>query len=230
MTPSTVSIRQLATEFGITQGHLEQGGPRSRLSLADPMLDAFLDGGLPRGGITEIFGRISSGRTTFVHVLAAAATRAGEYVAWVDLPNALDPDGAYGAGANLEYVLWLNPKDRVTALRAVEQVLTVGGFRLVILDLDGSPSSRPVLPTSAWLRMARAAMDREAAVVVLGATSLVGSFATLSLEICPRRRVFAGENGPCPVFEGTTSALHLRKRKFGHPSAAVVDLFASTYA
>lgn len=227
--PSSL-LQQLVADLGPIRGRL--GHPargRSHLSLAIPTLDAFLDGGLPRGAITEIFGQVSSGRTTFAHLLTAAATREGEYVVWVDLPNTLDPEGAHDAGANLERVLWLNPRDRVSALRAVDQVLAAGGFHLVVLDLDGPPTSRAVLPPSVWLRMARAAVHRDAAIVVLGATSLAGSFATLSLEICASRRIFLGKGGPCPVFEGAVSALHLRRHKYGPPSAVAVDLFASTF-
>ncbi len=230
MATSSALFRQLVADLGPTRGSLGSTvpGPRSRLTLAIPTLDTFLDGGLPRGAITEIFGQVSSGRTTFAHVLAAAATRGGEYVAWIDLPNALDPEGAHEAGANLEQVLWLNPKDRLSALRAVEQVLSAGGFHLVVLDLDGSSSSRAMLPASVWLRLTRAAVLRDAAIVVLGTTSLAGSFATLSLEICPRRRIFVGKGGPCPVFEGAGCALHIRKHKYGPPGAVAVDLFAST--
>jgi hypothetical protein len=167
---------------------------------------------------------------TFAQALLAAATRAGEFAAWVDLPNSLDPDGAERAGVNLERVLWVYPVDWVTAFRAVEQVLNTGGFRLVVLDLEGQLPSRSWLPTSAWLRMARAAARGDAAIVVLSAARLAGTFATLALEACPHRRAFAGESGPCPVFEGATSSLYLRKYKFGPPGAVPVEFFASTGA
>jgi hypothetical protein len=127
-------------------------------------------------------------------------------------------------------VLWVYPVDWVTAFRAVEQVLGAGGFRLVVLDLEGSLPSRSWLPTSAWLRMARAATRRDAAIVVLSAARLVGAFATLSLEACPHRRAFAGNSGPCPVFEGGTISLYLRKYKFGPAAATPVEFFASTKA
>jgi hypothetical protein len=225
------SLRQLVVaDLGPIRGRLRDPGREhhSRLSLAIPTLDTFLDGGLPRGAITEIFGQVSSGRTTFAHLLTAAATRGGEYVVWIDLPNTLDPEAAHEAGANLERVLWLHPRDKISALRAVDQVLAADGFHLVVLDLDGGPVSTDVVAPSVWLRMARAAVHRDAAVVVLGAASLAGSFATLSLEICASRRIFLGKGGPCPVFDGVASALHLRRHKYGPPSAVAVDLFAST--
>ena len=201
-----------------------------RLPLAIPALDAFLEGGLLCGVITEIFGKVSSGRTTLAQALLAAATRAGECAAWVDLPNSLDPDGAERAGVDLERVLWVYPVDWVTAFCAVEQVLGTGGFRLVVLDLEDPLRSRSGLPTSAWLRMVRAAARREAAIVVLSAARLAGAFATLSLEVCPHHRAFAGKSGPCPVFEGVTSSLYLRKYKFGPAGVAPVEFFASTKA
>jgi hypothetical protein len=194
-----------------------------------PALNAFLDGGIPCGAITEIFGGVSSGRTTFAHALTSAATRAGEFAAWVDLPNALDPDCAQKAGVNLDRVLWMYPVDRFAAFRSVEYVLGAGGFRLVLLDLDGPPPSR-LLPASAWLRIARAAVHRDAAIVVLSNSRMAGTFATLSVETRPRRRAFVGEGGPCPVFQGSVSALHLRKYRFGPPGGAPVDFFASIRA
>ena len=203
---------------------------RDRLSLAIPALDAVLDGGLPRGAITEIFGRSSSGKTTLAHVLMAAATRRGECAAWIDLPNALDPDCAEQAGARLERVLWISPLDRLSALRAADHVLEAGGFRLVILDLAAPSSSSRSVPASVWLRMARAAVRRNAAVVVLATSRLVGAFATMSLEAHPRHRVFVGERGPAPVFEGMTTSLHLRKYKHGSSEAPPVDVFASIRA
>jgi hypothetical protein len=203
-----------------------QGNPsRASLPSAIPALDELFGGGLPWGAITEVIGGISSGRTTLAHVMASAATRAGEFVAWVDLSNALDPNCAERAGVDLERVLWVYPTDRRAAFRAVEQVLGAGGFRLVVLDLDG-----PLPSASTWLRMGRAAVHRDAAIVVLSSTRIPGTFATLSLEACANRRVFVGESGPCPVFEGGTSFLYLRKSKYGPSCERPVELFASTGA
>jgi hypothetical protein len=201
--------------------------PRARFRQLIPELDTFLGGGLPRGVITEIIGNASSGKTTLVLALVASATRDGEVVAWVDLPNALDAECAQAAGIDLEHVLWVRPSDPITALRSAEQLLIVGGFRLVILDLDAPEFSSTMLPASAWLRMVHAVIRHEAAVVVLGMWCRVGTFAALSLEACSRVRVFDGQKGPCPTFEGMTSSLRIRKNKIGFPQSVVVDLHAS---
>ena len=204
--------------------------PRLRLSLTLPDLDAVLGGGIPCGAITEIFGGASSGRTTLAQVLISAVTHAGEFAAWIDLPNAFDPNCARAAGVDLERMLWVSPADHLTALRSVEYVLDAGGFRVVVLDLDRPSGARPTVSASAWLRMGRAAACRNAAIVVIAAAHAVGTFAALSLEACAHRRVFAGESGPCPVFEGSTSSLRIQRYKFGPPATTLIELCASTKA
>jgi len=49
-----------------------------------PALDAGLDGGLPRGQLSELVGAASSGRTSLCVAAIAAATARGELVAVID--------------------------------------------------------------------------------------------------------------------------------------------------
>jgi len=69
-------------------------------------LDA-LTGGLPRGCLTEICGLASSGRTTVLLAVLAAATRRGEFCVVVDGSDALDPQSAAAAGVELDCLLWV---------------------------------------------------------------------------------------------------------------------------
>ena len=57
--------------------------PRECLPIGIAPLDA-LTAGFPRGAISEILGPDSSGRTTLIHSLLAAATARGEICAYVD--------------------------------------------------------------------------------------------------------------------------------------------------
>ena len=66
----------------------------ARLPTGLPVLDEALDGGLPRGRVTELTGPRSAGRTGLACAIAAAATRAGETIAWVDPEDALEPETA----------------------------------------------------------------------------------------------------------------------------------------
>src|SRR5215470_14171910 len=57
-------------------------------------LDARLQGGIPRGHVSELVGPRSSGRTTLLLRLLAAATARGELVALVDALDMLDVESA----------------------------------------------------------------------------------------------------------------------------------------
>src|SRR5437867_4944576 len=69
-------------------------------------LDA-MTGGLPRGAITEIFGPLSSGRTSSMVSILAEATASGEVCALVDGSDAFDPKSAAAAGLALNRLLWV---------------------------------------------------------------------------------------------------------------------------
>src|SRR5713101_7232114 len=62
-----------------------------------PELDS-LTGGLPRGGLTEVVGQDSSGRTSLLISALAAITARDEVSALVDAQDAFDPHSAQAAG------------------------------------------------------------------------------------------------------------------------------------
>ncbi len=70
-------------------------------------LDASLQGGLPRGQLSELVGAPSSGRTTLLLQILAAATRRGEIVALVDTFDRLDLASVVAAGVDLDRLLWI---------------------------------------------------------------------------------------------------------------------------
>jgi hypothetical protein len=72
-----------------------------------PTLDAMLNGGLPRGQLSEIAGGHSSGRTSLLLQIVAAATRRGEIAAIVDAFDRLDVAAAAAAGVDVERLLWI---------------------------------------------------------------------------------------------------------------------------
>lgn len=196
-------------------------------SLPLSLLPDIFGGVLPRGGIAEIFGGASSGKTTFAHVVVSTFVRRGEFAAWVDLPNSFDPRCARNAGIELDRVLWVAPPTPMLAVRVVEQVLGTGGFRVVVLDL-GDVSARPGLSTSIWLRMSRVAKLRHAAILVLAATRVAGTFSALSLEASEDHRAFVGEGNAGCFFEGASNSFRIRRVKGGLPSDRALRFFAST--
>ncbi len=70
-------------------------------------VDALLEGGLPLGGVTEVIGRASSGRSTLVLSVLAGITGQGAAAAYVDISDALDPLSAAAMGIDLGRLLWV---------------------------------------------------------------------------------------------------------------------------
>ncbi len=137
-------------------------------------LDA-LTGGLPRGGLSEIAGPSSSGRTGVMLAALAQTTRRREVCALVDASDSFDPASAAATGVDLERLLWVRCSERSNlrsrkepspraALGRLEQVLKVtdlllqgGGFGMVVLDLGDIPTeSARRVPLTSWFRFRRA--------------------------------------------------------------------------
>jgi hypothetical protein len=159
--------------------------PIRRFSTGIPALDSLLGGGLPRGGVSEITGPVSSGRTALMCSLLASATRQEEIAAVVDLPDALHPESLEVVGADLHRILWVRPPSVRTSLKCTDLILSAGGFGLVVLDLSDTATYR--FPLHVWPRLVRVAKQSQAVMVVLARQQVAGSFAALSLSLTQRQ-------------------------------------------
>src|SRR5262245_14789916 len=75
-------LRDLGSE--VRRGGSDPRDARADLASGIPALDALLGGGLVRGQLSELYGPLSSGRTSLALALLARATELGEVVAVVD--------------------------------------------------------------------------------------------------------------------------------------------------
>lgn len=173
-------------------------------------LDELLDGGLPRGHLSEIVGAPSSGRTAVLHALLASTTRAGAVAAVIDLPDALDPPTLARAGAVLERILWVRPPAPRPALQCAELILAAGGFALVALDLDGDAATHRPVPRAAWLRLAQASRRAGAAGVVLSRRRQTGPAAAVALRLHARRVHWHDH-----LLDGLTTTATVSRSRFG---------------
>ncbi len=204
--------------------------PLAPLSTGLPALDATLEGGLPRGRVTELVGSRSAGCTGLACRMAAAATRAGETIAWVDPEDALDPEAAGDAGVALARMLWVRPRDRAAALRATEILLGAGGFGLIVLDLGGGPvdaaaSTRGATRsdrTPAWTRLARAAERTRSTLLVLATARHTAGCAALVLELAARRARWSGGPGRRVLLDGVTVRLTVARSRRGGMGRSLV--------
>lgn len=148
------------------------------------------------GGITEIIGLPSSGRTTLLAACMREVTRRGALTALVDTDHAFDPRGAARAGVDLSRVLWVRCGHRPDrALRATDWLIRCPGFALVGLDTgEGTPR----LSLAMAYRLKLTIRKTGSALVLVGRHRITASGATLALETSRRDLQWTGP-GPVPT-------------------------------
>jgi hypothetical protein len=222
------AVRELLRDLGskLRRGS-EDGATRAqtggqRLSTGLPQIDHLTGGGFPAGRLSEIYGPVSSGRTSVALGLLAQATRAGEVAAIVDPARSFDPASAQAVGADLERLLWLHPRSGSQSGRCCQQLLEAGGFALVFWDLG--QVSEPALPIASWQKLARAAPASATALLVLTGQRSTGTCADLVLEMQSARPHFSE---PPELLEGLEiEAVVVRHRSGPDQRAASVRLDA----
>jgi recombination protein RecA len=91
-------------------------------------------GGVPRGRVVEIYGPESSGKTTLVLEIIAAAQRNGELAAFVDAEHALDPNYASQLGVDVDNLYVSQPDYGEQALEAVIALVESRAVTIVAVD------------------------------------------------------------------------------------------------
>jgi recombination protein RecA len=180
--------------------------PRDEHALAPcgiSALDARLGGGFPRGQLSELVGPRSSGRTSLLLQMMAAATARGELVALVDALDMFDVESAAAAGVDLDRLLWirghivtnqglcreLNQRAIEQAMRAFTLVLQAGNFGLVVFDVAEAPADTVRrLPFTTWLRLQRMVEGSQTACLLVGGEPMARSSAGLTLRLAAGNR------------------------------------------
>jgi len=155
-------------------------------------------GGFPRGHVSEIIGARSSGRTSLVLRMLAAATARGELTALVDALDRFDPESALAAGVDLNRLLWIrghvvshpgpsrdaNQKAMEQAIKALTLVLQAGNFGLVICDVGDAPAEAlRRLPFTTWMRLQRMVEGQLTMCVLLASDQMARSAAGLTVSL-----------------------------------------------
>jgi hypothetical protein len=172
----------------------------------------------PAAEITEIVGRVSSGRTSLLLAWLARATRTGGVAALVDADDTFDPAVAVRAGVDLRRLLWLRCAGRRgAAVRATDVVVRRPGFALVALDAGEMPV-RLSLPAAFRLKLA--VRRSRAALVLLGRRPVAGPSAALVLETVQDGLEWAGPGARATRLAALRTRLHLvRPQAARHPRA-----------
>jgi hypothetical protein len=179
-------------------------------------LDARLEGGLPRGHLSELIGPRSSGRLAIAVSALAGATARGEAVALIDPLDMFDPVSAAANHVDFQRMLWVRGESsgsaRVSlsceygtlqksvdrAVKALNIVLQAGGFGLVVLDLgEVAPQAIKRLPYTTWLRLHRVIEGSDTACVLIGSEPIARSNGGVTVLLAPGCRPHApGRVGP----------------------------------
>src|SRR5262249_17845994 len=173
-----------------------------------PAVDKLLDGGLPRGKMTELAG--FGARLSIASAAIASATSSGEAAALIDLGDCFDPQLGDSAGIDLHRMLWVRPMTMRQAAGAAEMLVTTG-FQLVVLDA-GLPPLRGRVPDASWVRLARAAEAHGSALVVSAPYPLTGTTSEAML-----RASGAGGRWRDGLLSGVETTLRLEKHRRKRP-------------
>jgi len=181
-------------------------------------------GGLPRGCLTEIAGPASSGRTSLLTAMLAAATGRQETCALVDADEAFHPGFAEAAGVALDRLLWIRcGHDAAKALKAVDLLTAGGGFGIIALDLGDMPTAvARRIPLNAWFRLRRAVEHTPTALVALGLEPTAKTCASLVVECARQNAAWSGARRVSRMFDGI--AIEAARRKPNMKGAAHVLL------
>jgi hypothetical protein len=155
---------------------------------------------LPRGCLTEIIGPASSGRTSLLVSILAAATAREEVCALVDAEDSFDPASAAAAGVRLPRLLWVRCNHNAEhALKAADLLIQGGGFGLVAMDLGDT--ARRISLTS-WFRLRRGVEHTPTVLVTVARQSNARTCASLVLECARERVTWSGARGTSQLLCG----------------------------
>jgi recombination protein RecA len=200
-----------------------------------------LVGGLPRGGLTEIYGPPCSGKTSILHSALASRTRS-EVCALVDAQDAFDPGSSQASGVYLPRLLWARCHGLEQAFRCLDLLLHGGGFGLVVLDISDAPVRlvRQV-PLNVWFRLRRAVEETPTVLLVLSRESNLKTCASLVLRLereaaqwslKTRKAMQPALHTPGCLLDGSAhsaeivrSVLRYKKPRFIDQPATVADSF-----
>jgi hypothetical protein len=166
---------------------LGQRFPQVRMSLAErlpkrpffatglPQIDGLLEGGLPKGAITEtVCPPTEAGGALILRRVLRLTGRDRQRVAVIDGQDGFDPCAL--SNELLASLLWVRCHDPAQALKTTDLVLRDGNLPLVILDLHHNPAKQlRKIPGTTWYRLQRIIEPTPTALLVMTPHAMVSS-------------------------------------------------------
>ena len=149
--------------------------PADRLVTGLRFFDQTLEGGLPKGSITELISApTSAGSASVIAALLQRACHDRSFIALIDGRDSFDPQSV--GGSALRHLLWIRCRVAAEAIQAADLLLRDGNFPLVMLDLVLNPVGElRRIPSSNWYRLQRLVEPAPTAFLVLTPRSMISS-------------------------------------------------------
>jgi recombination protein RecA len=113
-----------------------------RLPTGIMRLDDATGGGIPRGRITELFGRPSGGKSTLALQITARAQKDGLNVAYLDMEQALDPSYMKALGVDWDSLILSQPDTAEQVFKVIDKLASTGDVALIVVDSVAAMSPR----------------------------------------------------------------------------------------
>ncbi|NOZ22862.1 MAG: recombinase RecA [Planctomycetes bacterium] len=91
-------------------------------------------GGIPRGRVTEIYGREATGKSMLALQVTANAQKAGGIAAFIDAEHALDPDFSRRLGVDVDNLMVNQPDSGEQALEITEMLVRSNALDIITID------------------------------------------------------------------------------------------------
>jgi hypothetical protein len=137
-----------------------------------PQIDGLLEGGLPKGAITEL---VRDDKMAGSGLVLSSILRHAQHQ-WVGLIDGRDCFDPTSLDFQLSRLIWVRCQDAVDALKAADLLLRDGNLPLVLLDLGFNPL--PQLrrtPSTMWYRLQRLIEHKSTALLVITPRPTVSS-------------------------------------------------------
>lgn len=147
----------------------------AKVSTGLPAFDHALEGGLPKGAITELTSSThSAGTALLIYLLLHHACQHGQFIALIDGRDSFDPQPL--GYRRLRSLLWVRCTKAMEAVKAADLLLRDGNFPVVILDLVlNAPEELQKIPQTSWYRLQRLIEPAPTAFLVLTRHSMISS-------------------------------------------------------
>jgi hypothetical protein len=208
-----IDLRRVLAERFPKAHSRRPAAPREGLPAGLERIDAVLEGGWPRGRISELVtGGRGTGAVQVLHRMLERTVADGGFLALVDGSDGFDVDAA--DPACLDRLLWVRCTDPAQAIKAADLLLRDRNLPHVVLDLAGCAVAQlRRIPATTWHRFGRLVEHHGATLVVMAPEALVSSPA-YRVRLRSRITLESVQDGP------VATALKIRCELERSPAAA----------